>query len=244
MNGHTTQTLFQDFRQLGIETGDVLFMHSSFKSLGPVDGGAGAVIDALEEAVGAEGTILLPSFHLIDGGQGARAAVWNHAATKSTVGWLTEFFRNIKGTPRSDHPSHSVCARGNRAEYFVSGHLDQDGFPSPWDIAPWGKTYGENSPMVRAYREPGGKLLMLGVDYRTSTYCHLVEVMYWSYLRDSDRNAEYCALDREKLGGYWDSLIRLNRNKVGDADCRLFSIRDYVDTLLAAVKTDPDSFRA
>ena len=55
---HTHETLTHDLKNLGVELGDTLFIHSSFKSLGPVEGGAGTVVGALEDAVGREGTHL------------------------------------------------------------------------------------------------------------------------------------------------------------------------------------------
>ncbi len=36
-------------------------VHSSLNSFGNVEGGAGAVIEALKEAVGADGSILMPA---------------------------------------------------------------------------------------------------------------------------------------------------------------------------------------
>ena len=63
---HTRETLARDLRDLGVEPGDILFVHSSLKSLGPVNGGAGTVIDALEDAVGPEGLVLMPSFNLVE----------------------------------------------------------------------------------------------------------------------------------------------------------------------------------
>ena len=44
---HTRETLTHDLKNLGVELGDTLFIHSSFKSLGPVEGGAGTVVNAL-----------------------------------------------------------------------------------------------------------------------------------------------------------------------------------------------------
>ncbi len=61
---HSGERLLRDLGNLGVEAGDVLFVHSSFRSLGPVEGGAGTVVGALEAAVGSEGTILMPSFNL------------------------------------------------------------------------------------------------------------------------------------------------------------------------------------
>lgn len=230
---HTRTSLAGDLTALGVRPGDILFVHSSFKSLGEVEGGAGAVVGALMDALGERGLLLMPSFNLVD--RDDRAKTWDPQTTPSTVGWITEYFRRMPGTVRSDHYSHSVAARGHRAEEFVDGTHGQEGMDSPWDREPWGKTYGTESPMYRAYEE-GGKLLMLGVDYHSSTYVHLVEVMFWNRRREKTPQAQYTWLDRDKLGEWWDRNGRLSRGKVGDADCRLFSIRDYVDTLLQEVR--------
>lgn len=232
--------LKQDLVKLGVKAGDILFIHSSFKSLGPVEGGADCVIQALEDAIGAGGLLLMPSFNLIK--WELRPKTWDPQETPSTVGWITERFRQLPGVYRSDHYSHSVAARGKGAKAFVGGHLRLEGYVSHWDRKPWGTTFGLHSPMYRAY-QAGGKLLMLGVDYYTSTYVHLVEAMYWQTLRakrgDNERQPGFPALDRVKLGAYWESIGELRHGQVGDAACRLFGIRQYVDALLAEVKRNP-----
>lgn len=239
----TRSSLTADLRALGVEPGNTLFVHSSFRSLGSVEGGAGTVVAALEDAVGSEGLILMPSFNLIEGGNEQRAANWNVQTTRSTVGWLTEFFRQMPGTVRSDHYSHSVAARGRGAAEFVSGHRSQEGLRSPWDLAPWGKTYGTHSPMMKAYRVHA-KVLMLGVDYSSSTAMHIVEVIHWNERLETNPRAEFVYIGRNRplLGAYWDSLGRLRRGRVGDADSRLFPMRDFVDTLLDAVRSQPEKY--
>ena len=223
------------------EPRDILFVHSSLKSLGPVEGGAATVVAALEDAVGPEGLILMPSFNLVEPDQ--RAATWNIETTSSTTGWLTEFFRQMPGTHRSDHYSHSVAARGKGAREFVTDHRSQEGCQSPWDREPWGKSYGTHSPMMKAYRA-NGKILMIGVDYESSTYIHAVEVIDWKERLQGNSKAEFAWIGRNRpvLGEYWDSLGRLRRGRVGNADCRLFSIRDFVDTLLEAVRAEPSKY--
>ncbi|HJX87879.1 MAG TPA: AAC(3) family N-acetyltransferase, partial [Gemmatimonadales bacterium] len=47
---------------LGVERGGVLLVHASMRSLGPVDGGARAMADALRDALGPEGTLVVPAF--------------------------------------------------------------------------------------------------------------------------------------------------------------------------------------
>ena len=239
MAPYSRSDLTEDLRRLQVETGDILFVHSSFKSLGQVDGDAESVIQALEAAIGPAGLLLMPSFNLVQ--WELRPQTWDHAATPSTVGWITEFFRRLPGVYRSDHYSHSVAARGNGAQAFVAGHLNQEGYCSPWDRQPWGRTFGLHSPMHKAYLADA-KLLMLGVDYYSSTYIHLVETMYWDSLRAKNQQGEkvpgYPALDRLLLGAYWERMGTLRRGRVGDAACRLFSVRRYVDALLAEVERD------
>ena len=233
---HTRSKLARDLRALGVEAGDILFMHSSFKSLGGVEGGAGTVIGALEDAVGAQGLILLPSFNLVE--RRERAKNWDIETTPSTVGWITEFFRLMPYTYRSDHYSHSVAARGKDAREFVADHLSCEGYQSPWDLEPWGRTYGSDSPMYRAY-QGDGKILMLGVDYETSTYIHFVEVMYWNKLLKQDPDSNYPGLRRPLMGAFWDRTGPLQWGLVGHAECRLFRIQDYVHTLLGEVENNP-----
>ena len=237
---YTHEKLTQDFTDLGIEKGDTLFIHSSFKSLGPVENGASTVISALEEAIGQDGLILMPTFNLQPSRE-ERVASWDVATTPSTVGWLTEFFRQMPGTYRSDHYSHAVAARGRNAEAFVADHLKREGYQSPWDLHPWGKTYGTHSPMFRAYKSDA-KLLMIGVDYQTSTYIHLVEVIHWNKRLAQNAQATFIGLNRPELGAFWDTLGKLKQGPVGDSDCRLFPIKTYVDTLLAEVERDPEPY--
>ena len=237
---YTREKLIQGFTDLGIEKGDALFIHSSFKSLGPVEGGAGTVISALEAVIGQSGLILMPTFSLLPSRE-ERVASWDVATTPSTVGWLTEFFRQMPGTYRSDHYSHAVAARGKDAEAFVSDHLRREGYQSPWDHHPWGKTYGTHSPMFRAYKA-NAKLLMIGVDYQTSTYIHLVEVIHWNKRLADDTQAGFIGLNRPKLGEFWEGLDQLKRGPVGDSDCRLFHIKTYVDALLAEVERNPEPY--
>ena len=237
---HTVDTLSSDLRNLGIESGDTLFIHSSFKSLGRVDGGASTVVRALENATNPDGLILMPSFNLLEDTR-RRAETWNPNTTPSTVGWLTEFFRAMPGTYRSDHYSHSVAARGRNARTFVAGHRDRKGRSSPWDRDPWGKTYGDNSPMVRAYAG-GGKLLMLGVTYETSTFIHLVEVICWHRRLENEPHAGYAWINRMALGAFWDKNGRLNRGRVGNSRARLFSIETYVDSLVAEFERAPEAY--
>ena len=225
----TQRQLFEDLIRLGIDVNDILFVHSSFKSIGNVSSGASSIIKALDDSVGPNGLILMPSFNLVD--RKVRADLWEINETPSTTGWLTEYFRNLPETWRSDHYSHSVAARGQNAQTFVSEHKNNHGFDSPWDLEPWGKTFGTYSPMFKAYKEDG-RILMIGVDYQSSTYIHLVEVIIWHIRRIHGENVPFPMLDRAACGQYWQKTGEINKGFLGNAECQLFSIRDYVDSLV------------
>jgi aminoglycoside 3-N-acetyltransferase len=237
----TEATLTADLTSLGVKPGGVLFVHSSFKSLGEVEGGAACVVAALEGALGASGTLLMPSFNLTPKTAKERAAVWDPAGTPASTGYLTEFFRTLPGTLRSDHPSHSVAARGALARWIVGDHRSQRGPGSPWDILPWGKTYGLDSPMVRAL-EADAQLLMLGTGYETLTYMHLVEVLNRAQRSESNVGAKHWMLDRSRCGLWWEENGAPARGRVAQAECRLFPVRPFVETLLARVTPSPAEF--
>jgi aminoglycoside N3'-acetyltransferase len=96
--------------------------------------------------------------------------------------------------------------------------------------------------MYKAY-ERGGKILMLGVDYNSSTYVHLAECMYRDKYIDKDgEQGAHPIVCRGKAGEYWESVRDINRSKVGGADCRLFPIRDYVDTVFAELERNIDDY--
>lgn len=60
--------------------------------------------------------------------------------------------------------------------------------------------------------------------------------------RRKDPSAKYIPFDRNRLGAEWDSIGRLKRGRVGDADCSFFPIRDFVDTLLGLVRPNPEKW--
>eukprot|EP01047_Picozoa_sp_COSAG01_P067885 COSAG01_NODE_9682_length_2370_cov_14.974020_2_plen_252_part_00 len=169
---HTLATMVQQLRQLGLQAGDTVFIHSSFNSLGRIDGGAATLLRALEDVVlaapaasddggggGGGGRLLWPSFNLLSSRE-LRLSSWDIQRSPSTVGWFSEYVRQQPGTFRSDHYSHSVACRGAGAQEYVSHHLERNGCRSAWDQehTRFGRTFGDGNPMLRAYAGDG-KLL-------------------------------------------------------------------------------------
>ena len=76
----TLPSLAADFEALGVQPGMVLVVHSSLKALGFVNGGPVAVILALEQVLGAEGTLVMPT-HTADNSEPVN---WKNLPLKST----------------------------------------------------------------------------------------------------------------------------------------------------------------
>lgn len=148
-----------DLAALGVEKGDVLLVHSSFRSLG---GGVTGeeVIEGLKEALGERGTLVFPALSWKNVNRENPA--FDVRETSSCIGYLPELFRNYPGAVRSLHPTHSCAALGEKAvEITKLHHLDRT-------------PVGENSPF-RKIRDNNGKILFIGCSSRPNTSMHGVE---------------------------------------------------------------------
>jgi aminoglycoside 3-N-acetyltransferase len=174
----TVASLARDLRHLGPIEGATVLVHSSLSALGWVVGGAEAVVLALEEAVGPEGTLVMPAYSM----NAPEPSLWTNPAVPESwwgtirsewppfdphlspavrLGVIAETFRSQHGTSRSFHPNHSFSARGPNARRLLEGHsLDE--------------SLGEGSPLARLY-DLSGWILLLGVDHSSNSSFHLAE---------------------------------------------------------------------
>jgi aminoglycoside 3-N-acetyltransferase len=149
-----------DLLALGMRPGGVLIVHSSLRALGPVPGGAQAVIEALLAALGPEGTLLMPALTYE---RVTRAhPFFDVRNTPSNVGIIPETFRQRVATKRSLHPTHSVCAVGPLASALLAPHIE--------DSTPC----GPHSPFHNLPKY-NGQILMLGCGLEPNTSMHAIE---------------------------------------------------------------------
>ncbi|WP_338679037.1 AAC(3) family N-acetyltransferase [Janthinobacterium sp. TB1-E2] len=165
---HVTRAgLAADLARLGIAHGDTLFIHSSLKSLGYVEGGAPAVVHALQDAVGPQGTLLLPTYYLPGGTVRATCAmsdyVFDPRRHGTHMGRLPEAFLASAGVRRSIHPTHSVSAWGRHAVHLTEAHHHA---PS---------IFGMDSPWQRFIGCDQAKVLGLGISMGPVTFYHALE---------------------------------------------------------------------
>lgn len=157
-----SKQIARDARELGVRPGSVLLVHSSFKSMNTPGLQPQDVIDGLLEALGENGTLVLPSLSYESVGPRA-SMTFDVRNTPSCVGFLPEYFRTqVPGVRRSMCPTHSCCAIGYYRDAVVGGH-QLDDTPA-----------GPNSPFHRVM-ELDGSILFLGCGDNCNTSMHAVE---------------------------------------------------------------------
>lgn len=243
----TINSLYKDLIKLGVNRGDILLVHSSLSSLGWVCGGAQAVITAIMDVLGNEGTLIMPTHS----GDWSNPEEWENPPVpnewiniiienmpafdpKKTptrgMGCIAELFRTFHNTLRSEHPQVSFSANGKYAKEIVEGH----------DLTP---QFGMKSPLGKMY-DLNAKVLLLGVGYDSCTSFHLAESFIkempikrigtalldkgerlWKWFDDYDYNTD----DFDLIGQKFEEICSVHKDKVGNANCKLFNIKDGVN---------------
>ncbi|HTE59814.1 MAG TPA: AAC(3) family N-acetyltransferase [Solirubrobacteraceae bacterium] len=242
----TREGLAADLGRLGVRPGGVLLVHSSLSSLGWVCGGAQAVVEALLDALGPDGTLVVPTHTTGNSDPSSwqappvpedwwpviRATMppYDPVITPARgLGVVTELARTWPGARRSAHPQDSFAAIGPHADEVTAGHTPASGF-------------GERSPLARIH-DLDGDVLLLGVGHGSNTSLHLAE----HRVPDPRREAYGAAVmgpdgrrwatwedvvadetDFERLGAAFDATGATRVGSVGAGAARLMRQRELV----------------
>lgn len=248
----TITSLRDELSRLGVMEGDVLVVHSSLSSMGWVAGGPAAVVDALVQVVGSQGTVSMPAHS----GDWSDPSEWANPSVPSSwwseiiegrpafdpyktplreMGAVAENLLMRRDTLRSDHPLHSHMARGRHASKIVSDHPLTDSF-------------GVGSPLGRLY-DLNAKILLIGVGHGQNTSLHLAEslaqwpskkkIEFRSKVMTTDgplmttwMGDEVDADDFDALGRYLEQNCEVKVGMVGQSETRLADMRTLVDTAI------------
>ena len=150
-----------ELRRLGVEPGMKLMVHASLSSFGYVSGGAESVIDAVKEAVGRNGTLMMPSFNHGELFKPGGPGYFDPDSSPTTNGAIPDTFWRQNGVIRSLHPTHSFACWGQGASDYTRGHHRT-------------LTLGPDSPLGRLSAD-GGFGLLLGVGFHVNTAHHVAE---------------------------------------------------------------------
>jgi aminopeptidase-like protein/aminoglycoside N3'-acetyltransferase len=211
---YTPEELVAGLRDVGLQPGDVVFLHVCADNLGSLQGSDSpesrceALLAALIDVVGQHGTLLVPTytFSFCKREQFDLQATPTEGGPWSTLVEFLEYFRRLPGTVRSADPIHSVAGRGPRAKELLA------------DVAP--TCFGRDSVFDRLHRI-NGKICMLGVGLYEASFQHHVEEMCGVPFRYkklftghiSDRGVE------RKTG--WVYNVRLLSDNSTPDECRL-----------------------
>jgi aminoglycoside 3-N-acetyltransferase len=251
----TRRSLGADLQGLGVRHGMIVIVHASLSSLGWVCGGAVALIQALLDAVGEAGTLVMPSHSgdLSDPSSWVNPPVppdwwqlirdelpaYDPLVTPTVgVGRVAEVFRRWPGALRSAHPAMSFSARGPRALDVVGSH--ELSF-----------SLGDGSPLARLH-ELDASVLLVGVGHDRNTSLHLAEYRagirperdcgapvlvdgrrVWRSYRDIELDDE----DFLAIGHDFEERMQVGIGQVGAAQAHLFSQRDIVDFAASFLRT-------
>jgi aminoglycoside 3-N-acetyltransferase len=231
-------------RALGVGSGDVVLVHSSLRSMGHVEGGAEAVVDALLETVGAQGTLVVPTFTF----SLARATnpVFDPEHHASEMGAITEAVRRRPGARRTHHLTHSFAALGAHAGE-IAGVQGAAAFAC-------------DGPLWQLV-EFDARILLLGVSYVRCTFFHLIEYLvqvpyrYWhdveARVREPDGTERLLPTrhfvlrpgspdnDLNQLGALLEERALVTIGAVGNAVARVLRARDVLKIGIAAYRRDP-----
>lgn len=242
----TGDDIVAGLRELGLKAGDIAGVHSSLSAFGWVEGGADAVVDALVEAVGETGSIVVPTYstnretvpatpeeQALGVTWKSRLRPYDPANTPCWTGRIPDTLRGRPDALRSDDPSHSLCAIGPHAAQLIEG---------------WRKLW-----------ELDGYILLLGVTLRCCSSMHLAE-QYVKLPRFILRKIERPSWLAEKYppdqwcigyGPYPDFLLMegpcqergiMKLGRIGAAVVRLIRLRELVEVYAEYLREHPEVF--
>jgi aminoglycoside 3-N-acetyltransferase len=236
--------LVTGFKKIGLTNGDVVLVHSSFKSLGEVKGGPQKVVDALVSVVGEKGTVIFPNFNFDFSRYGT---TWNIKDTPSHMGIISEFARKDPRSLKVFHPIYSFSIIGKHAEKLVKNKYKGG--------------YSKES-VFNKLRILDGKIIHIDTIYKGSTFFHHVEEMvqvdykffkeftgfvidknekkindtFELYVRDLDRGI---VTDVTKISKILEKKEIMKNGEIGDATVWYMKAEDVFQCTEDAIKKDP-----
>jgi aminoglycoside 3-N-acetyltransferase len=266
---HSRSELASCFRNVGVAPGDTVMVHASIRAVGEVAGGPDQIHLALEDALTADGTLMMyascPAYY-DEVGRGHLSSSQERelleklpafdpftARSQRDNGALVELFRTYPGSTVNPHVARFVVW-GQHAPYLLSKQ-------------PWNYAFGRDSALER-FVELDGRILLLGCDHDTVTFLHyaehIVDIPGKRVARYKVPVAEHGdrvwrdmeEIDTSGAGAHpnWPErffarlvdtyLVRTNNagERVGDAQCFLLDARGLLTfalDVMTAVAADP-----
>ncbi len=247
----TKEDIKVHLKNLGIQKGMLILVDAQTINLGYVSGGAQAIIEALMDVVGYEGTIVMPSFTMDNmdpscwGQKRIEREHWEYirqhpiafdrklSAPTNSDELVHQFMRN-DAIARSYHPMYSFVAWGKYAKLLCDKH------PLHFGLS-------KDSPLGKIF-ELNGYVLLLGCDYKDCTMFHLARYngdqlpikVVTSAIQQNKKAVWKDMLDLvlvnddfHVIGEVMEERKVVKTSYLGNGKCRFFSAREAVNIATA-----------
>lgn len=247
--GEVIPSLLRDIENIGISKGDLIIVHSSFKSLGLRGSGPADAVATLLESVGDEGTVMMPAFTY------SYSGIWNVKPFNPDKtpghgnGVLSETLRKYPGALRSGHPTYSIAARGKYAGILTKNMENAAALGE-------GSSYSEAKSLA-------AKILLVGVGNNRNSMLHHAEAAsgvpyndipfrsFWgdtALVESKDGSISEVPLGREfpacsdnfgVMDRYLSDRGIMRMGKLGQAESRLMDSREVVEAAIKRLRAEP-----
>ncbi|HLS31687.1 MAG TPA: AAC(3) family N-acetyltransferase [Flavobacteriaceae bacterium] len=251
MKTYQVNSFSKAFSKIGIEKGDVLFIHASILNFGwPTDIKLNKLPEflyqALLEKIGEEGTLVVPTFNF----DFCNGIPFNKQESPSkNMGVFSEYIRKLRQAKRSFNPMQSVAVIGKHADYLT----ENDTVTAFSSGSAFDRLVGLDA-----------KLLLLGADFIYNSVFHWIEqkhevpYRYWKeftgtytdgdftqektyqmFVRDRTLNAE---LDFQYIKQTLIKNNQLKTAKVGNGLIRNYKLSEFIKISEEAMTKNPYFF--
>jgi len=225
--------------KLGVRPGMMLEVHCSLSTFGHVDGGAMTIIRALQQTVGPDGAIIMPSFRLSPNlpldevdqklGLRLRIKILNDDNEPSAMGVVSDTFRKMPDVITGD---------------------------GVFRVSAWGKDAEKHALGFQHLIDSSGYALLLGVDiYRMSSMHYVEDSLPAEISKLFQPSAEARALYPESdwFIEAWKPAARpwytiqerayeqgyIVDTRIGNSKCMLVDVKNVIEIYRHALKTEP-----
>ena len=253
MTKRVNNELHKALVNVGLSSGDTVYVHSQLFSLGLIGNAKNAgelcriILDTFTSVIGSGGTLVVPTFTSTVARNGGS---FHLSKTSCDTGIFAEFIRKEKKSTRSLHPINSVAALGP-----LAGQICED-------VA--STNYGFETPFHRML-VIDAKVVNLGFNNRFSNSWHhhaettlnlpylynkLLDVEVWQEKKKIDRpfyaSLRYLDFDiHNDLASFDQHLLKngkIIKHKIGRSYVTCISARAYFDEAIAILKQNPWAF--
>lgn len=229
-----------------LEPGDDVLVHSALGQLGHLEAGVEDVIDALIEAVGPGGTVIV----MTDTRSFSKTGRFSMSQPSET-GLLTELLRRRPQAQRSRVPMTSFAAIGPSANYYTQEY----------------NSYLEEASTMARLLQRDAKIMLIGIGYEKCTLYHVAEerhgMPYNIYKTFEGVELDDCGKEIGPISQryYVRADMSLKKDpsvagvmledraqslilKLGEGKVRTFKARDFDRCCMDALDEDPQAFLA